>query len=399
MATQPKTAQPNYARRLAQTRVRLESEQLDGLLVANHHNRRYLTGFPTEDHDIVETAGWALVTPKRLALVTTTFAIIGLEATVTPSRAEVLRFDTRSAWEIVAETAAEDGVQRLGFEASYFSYERYDRLRTALRRRSRRGGPRVEMVPAKSVIEHVRALKDPAEVAAIRKAGAIAEEAFERLVPTLRPGMTEREIARRLETLMVDQGALGPSFPTIVAAGQNAAQPHAVAGDRQVRAGEPLLIDFGAYADGYCSDFTRTITLGEPEPRLVDLYAIVREAQSAAERALAEGVRRGRDVDHAAREVIEKAGYGDHYLHGTGHGVGMAVHELPSLTRARPDRGLTSADLAKIEHLEPGHVVTVEPGIYLEDWGGVRLEDMLLITESGATVLNERNPERVRVVA
>jgi Xaa-Pro aminopeptidase len=104
-------------------------------------------------------------------------------------------------------------------------------------------------------------------------------------------------------------------------------------------------------------------------------------------------------VDHAAREVIEKAGYGDHYLHGTGHGVGMAVHELPSLTRARPDRGLTSADLAKIEHLEPGHVVTVEPGIYLEDWGGVRLEDMLLITESGATVLNERNPERVRVVA
>jgi Xaa-Pro aminopeptidase len=257
----------------------------------------------------------------------------------------------------------------------------------------------VELVPTKSVIEHVRALKDPAEVAAIRQAGGIAEGAFERLLPTLRLGMSEREIARRLDTLMVDLGATRPSFPTIVAAGQNAAQPHAVPGDRPVRAGEPLLIDFGAYADGYCSDFTRTIVVGEPDPRLVELYAIVREAQSAAEAALAAGVRRGRDVDQAAREVIERAGYGEQYLHGTGHGVGMAVHELPSLTRPRPDRGLTSADLAKIEHLEPGHVVTVEPGIYLGDWGGVRLEDMLLVTESGARVLNERNPERVRVIA
>jgi Xaa-Pro aminopeptidase len=390
--------QPNYARRLAETRVQLQREQLDGLVVANHHNRRYLTGLPAEDFDIVESAGWALVTPDRHFLVASKAAIIGLESAVESSGAKIIPTDKQDTWQLIAEAAAQEGVRRLGFEGRYLSYERYDRLRWAVRRVGRAGGHRVELVAVSDLIEQVRAPKDAAEVDAIRRAGAAAEAAFEQLLTELRPGMTERAIARRLEALMADQGALRPSFPTIVAAGPNSAQPHAVPGEHTVREGEPLLIDFGVYLDGYCSDCTRTFALGEPEPRLVELYAVVRAAQTAAEEALRAGARRGRDVDAAARQVIKDAGYGEQFLHGVGHGVGLAVHELPALSDPELHRDRRGKELAKVDGLAPGHIVTVEPGVYFADWGGVRLEDMLLITESGAELLNQRNPEQIRVV-
>jgi Xaa-Pro aminopeptidase len=165
-----------------------------------------------------------------------------------------------------------------------------------------------------------------------------------------------------------------------------------------VISGEPLLLDFGAYVDGYCSDLTRTVVLGRADDRLREMYAHVRAAQSAAETALMEGVRRGRDIDAAARQVLVDAGLGEYYIHSTGHGVGMAVHELPSLAYAHPVRDPEGIQLAKVEGLLPGHVVTVEPGVYFPDWGGVREEDMLLITENGAELLCSRNPEQIREI-
>jgi Xaa-Pro aminopeptidase len=211
--------------------------------------------------------------------------------------------------------------------------------------------------------------------------------------------MTEREIASLLEQHMVELGASGVSFPTIVACGPGGAQPHAVPTDRPVRAGEPLLIDFGCRVDGYCSDTTRTFCIGEPDPKLVELYNIVRRAQDAGFQALADGVRRGRDVDAAARAVIEEAGYGEQYFHSLGHGVGLAIHELPVTAKLRIQTPEADAEMAKREQLEPNSVITNEPGIYIPGWGGVRLEDMVLVGDDGYEIMSTRNPEHVRSIA
>lgn len=378
----------DYARRLAATRAAMEQAGLDALLVASQHNRRYLTGFSPEDGDITESSGWALVTRDGLHLITGTFSLISLEHEIVASGAEVLLTDTQPAQLVLAEAAARHGLRRLGFERDWLSYGRWERIRKAL-------GQETELAPSDDLVEHVRARKDEAEVAAIRRAAEIADAAFERLTTELHPGMTERQVAARLEDLMRAMGADGPSFATIVACGPGGALPHAVPTERELREGEPLLIDFGARASGYCSDFTRTICLGEPTPKLVEVYAAVRAAQDAAEQALRAGERRGSAVDAAARGVVVSAGYGEAFLHSLGHGVGMAVHELPLLPWPRSDDADTRARIARDEVIEEGAVVTVEPGIYLEGWGGVRLEDMAVIRQGAIDLLGGRNPERI----
>jgi Xaa-Pro aminopeptidase len=378
----------DYARRLAATRAAMEQAGLDALLVASQHNRRYLTGFSPEDGDITESSGWALVTRDGLHLITGTFSLISLEHEIVASGAEVLLTDTQPAQLVLAEAAARHGLRRLGFERDWLSYGRWERIRKAL-------GQETELAPSDDLVEHVRARKDEAEVAAIRRAAEIADAAFERLTTEMRPGMTERQVAARLEDLMRAMGADGPSFATIVACGPGGALPHAVPTERELREGEPLLIDFGARASGYCSDFTRTICLGEPTPKLVEVYAAVRAAQDAAEQALRVGERRGSAVDAAARGVVVSAGYGEAFLHSLGHGVGMAVHELPLLPWPRSDDADTRARIARDEVIEDGAVVTVEPGIYLEGWGGVRLEDMAVVRRGAIDLLGGRNPERI----
>ena len=189
------------------------------------------------------------------------------------------------------------------------------------------------------------------------------------------PGLTERHVARMVELYLIEH-ADGPSFPSIVASGPNASVPHAVPSERRIAEGEPLKIDIGARVSGYCSDMTRTVCLGAPsDPRLVEVHAIVLEAQEHAERQVRPGMT-GREVDSLSRDVIARAGYGEAFTHGLGHGIGLEVHEPPSLSQTRGDNVL-----------RPGMVFSVEPGIYLPGWGGVRIEDLVVLEDSGARVL------------
>jgi len=223
----------------------------------------------------------------------------------------------------------------------------------------------------------MRSVKDAAELEAINRAIRAAEDVFGQVHSEIRPGMTEKEIAWRILAGLFAVSE-GPSFPPIVASGPNAALPHAVPTDRAVREGEPIIIDMGARVDGYCSDMTRTVFLGAPDPAMREIYRLVRTAQRAAEDALRAGIT-GREADRTAREIITTGGHGDRFIHALGHGVGLAVHESPRLSpRER-------------RVLRPGMVVTVEPGIYLPGVGGVRLEDMVLIQEGGARVLSRND--------
>ena len=381
-----------YGQRLGRTRARMAAAQVDGLLVASQYNRRYLTGFTAHDGDITESSGWVLVTEQTLGLVTGTFSLSGLEHEIEASGAQVLLTDRSAPAAVALAAAREAGVRRLGFEREWFSYARYEQIARAAAELAQ---GEIELVPVEDLVEFVRAQKDAAELATMRRAAAIANEAFARLMPRIAVGMSERQIAALLEDLMVELGASGPSFPTIVACGPGGAQPHAVPGDRPVVAGEPLLLDFGCRVDGYCSDLTRTICIGEPSQRLVEIYGVVRAAQDAVMAALDAGTRTGRAVDAAARQVITDAGYGDAFIHSLGHGVGLAVHELPRAPWQRTHTPEAEAELARVDHLEAGDVLTNEPGIYLPGWGGVRLEDMLLIEEHGASLFTDRNPEQI----
>ena len=386
----------DYGRRLARTREAIAQAGLDGLLIASQYNRRSLPGFSAHDGDITESSGWVLVTPSTFGLVAGTFQLSGVEDEIVPSGVQVLSTDKALPWSVVADAVKADGVRRLGFEKDWLSYDRYARVRDAL---NQTVGADAELLPADDLVVMVRAIKDAAEIATMRRAADVADDAFEQLLTEIKVGMTEREIASLLEQHMVELGASGVSFPTIVACGPGGAQPHAVPTDRPVRAGEPLLIDFGCRVDGYCSDTTRTFCIGEPDPKLVELYNIVRRAQDAGFKALADGVRRGRDVDAAARAVIEEAGYGEQYFHSLGHGVGLAIHELPVTAKLRIQTPEADAEMAKREQLEPDTVITNEPGIYIPGWGGVRLEDMVLVGDDGFEIMTTRNPEHVRSIA
>ncbi|HEU4783752.1 MAG TPA: Xaa-Pro peptidase family protein [Ktedonobacterales bacterium] len=385
-------AEADFGQRLARTRAAIAQAGLDGLLITSQYNRRYLTGFTAHDGDITESSGWVLVTPNTFGLVAGTFQLSGVEDEIVPSGVQVLSTDKATPWGVVAEAIKADGAKRLGFEKDWISYDRYSRLNREL-------GADAELIPADDMVQLVRAVKDAAEIATMRRAADVADQAFEQLLTEIKVGMTEREIATLLEQHMIELGASGTSFSTIVACGPGGAQPHAVPTDRPVRPGEPLLIDFGCRVDGYCSDTTRTFCIGEPDPKLTELYAIVREAQDAGFKALADGVRKGRDVDLAARKIIEDAGYGEQYFHSLGHGIGLAIHELPVTATLRVQTPEADAELAKREQLEPNSVISNEPGIYIPGWGGVRLEDMVLVTADGYEIMTTRNPEHVRSIA
>ena len=383
----------DYTSRLAQTRQRIADAGLDGLLIASQYNRRYLTGFTATDHDITESAGLALVTRGTFGLLTSTFALNGVEDEIKPSGVSALLTDGDTLANVLARTLRDEGgVKKLGFEKDWMSYATYARLRDAL-------GETVELVPTDDLVELVRARKDDAELATIRRAADIANRAFALLLKDIKVGMTERQIAATLERHMVDLGAEEPSFPTIVAGGPGGAQPHWVPSDRPVQAGEPLLIDFGCRVDGYCSDLTRTIVIGEPDEKLREIYDLVRRAQDAALETLRAGGRRGTEMDAAARKVIADAGYGKEFMHSLGHGVGLAVHELPAASRVRVSTPEAEAEMARIERFESGAVVTNEPGIYIVGWGGVRLEDMIFIGEDSVEVPTDRNPEQIVSIA
>ena len=353
--------------RLAAVRDSLSRQEVEALLVLGPENRRYLSAFTADDPDW----GALLITQSKAFLLTDFRYQIWAQD---EARGFEVAVYTVNLGETLAELLRSARVRRLGFEAAYLTYRQYQRLSQA----DVDSGLQVEWVPLEGVVEGMREAKNPDELALIRRALELTEAVLGRVAPALSPGMTERQVAWEIEKGLREGGAQGLAFPPIVAAGPNSARPHHQPGDYVLHPGEPIIIDLGARVAGYCADLTRTFFLGEPDEQFRKIYSLVRRAQQRAEAELKAGLE-SLAGDALAREVIAEAGYGEAFGHSLGHGVGLAVHEAPSLS---PNKERNTA-------LKSGSVVTVEPGIYLAGWGGVRLEDMVVLRPEGAEVLTK----------
>jgi Xaa-Pro aminopeptidase len=355
------------ARRVARLREQMAALKLDAMLISHPANRRYLSGFLGFDLPPLDTAGWLLIPAADLTpLLITDFRYLEQANREMGAGWEIhLRTDKRMS-EGAADMLAQLPIKRLGFEADHLLFSHYAEIRELL--------PQLELAPTRALVEEQRVNKDDDEMRLMRRVCAISDAAFDRIAPTIRPGMSEKQVAWAIETAMHELGADAPSFPTIVAGGPNGAQPHAIPSDRPLREGEPIVIDMGALYAGYCSDMTRTICLGTADDKFNTIYNIVQEAQRLAEAACKPGLT-GAELDAVARDYITLHGYGDYFGHGLGHGTGLEVHEPPSVRR-----------LSK-SVLTVGMVHSVEPGIYLPDWGGVRIEDLVCVRENDCEVL------------
>ena len=339
----------------------------DALLVTQPENRRYLSGYTATDLSIAESSGVLLI-PGRGTSILFTDSRYKLQAEKEAAGFEVVLLQD-SLLGALKRILPRLGLRNLAFESHYLLHTTAIKLMELGRQQG------LEMMPVSGLIEKMRLEKSREEIQKIRRAVLLNEAVFQEVFAQLKPGQTEREVALAIEAAMMHHGAEAPAFATIVAAGPNAALPHAVPTDRALRTGETIIIDMGLKLEGYCADMTRTIFLGRPNKGVVEILRIVRQAQLAALKTIKAGIL-ARDADRAAREVIAMAGYGKNFGHGLGHGVGLAVHEPPSLNRLRRNK------------LKAGMVVTVEPGIYLPGWGGVRLENMVVVEEEGCTILN-----------
>jgi Xaa-Pro aminopeptidase len=336
----------------------LSEAEIDVLLVNELVNVRYLTGFSG-------TNGIAVIGPRTRAFATDFRYVEQAAEQVHSSFARAKA--SLDLLEAVTELLP-DGELRLGFDDTHMPVRQHARLRELM-------PDRVELVGAGGMVERVRAVKDAEEVRRIRTAAKLADASFERIIRDGLIGRTEREVAIALEHDMRERGARRPSFDSIIASGPHGALPHAQPRDVPIRAGELVVIDWGAELDGYCSDCTRTVSAGEPSEEARAVYELVLSAQMAGLKNVGAG-RPGREVDGVARRVIEEGGHGDEFGHGLGHGVGLEVHEAPRLSQRSEDT------------LVPGNIVTVEPGVYVPGRFGVRIEDLVHVTEDGHEVLN-----------
>lgn len=347
--------------RIDRLRQKLAEQKLDAILISQAENRRYLSGF-------TGTSG-ILVISQRAAVLATDFRYTE-QAEEQAADFEVLRIEGDfKTW--LPELMGRLGVKRLGFEATVVTFAEYQRFKEAAAEVAGLG-----LSPTKDLVEDLRADKDREELRKIEAVVAITDEAFESVRKRMRPGMTEKQVAWELERALRDFGADGICFDVIVGSGPNAALPHAACSDRPIQASEPIVIDVGGKWAGYSADLSRTVCLGEPSETFNKVYDIVLGAQLTAIATISNGMT-GEEADGLARVVIEQAGYGDAFGHGLGHGVGLAVHELPRL-------GKHSTDV-----LRPGMVFTIEPGIYLKGWGGVRIEDVVVLQETGVRTLTK----------
>ncbi len=342
-------------------RARMAVENVDALLVVHPTNVGYLTGFTGDSSVLLAGRDRDLIVSDGRFTTQLEQECPGLEAVIRPA--------VESLNQAVARLVKGLGIRRLGFEPSHLSVADWDFLRSEL--------TSTELVATDGLVETLRAVKDEAEVAAIREAVDFAQRAFTKLRAGLADGQTEKEVADRLEALLREFGATGSSFPPIVAVGRRAALPHARP-TVETRIGDDdfVLIDWGATGRPYKSDLTRMIVTGKVTPEFEKVYRTVLTAQERAIAAIRPGAK-AQDVDAEARSVIEQAGFGRFFDHGLGHGIGMDVHEGPRLRKESPTI------------LEPGMVVTVEPGVYLPEWGGVRIEDDVLVTPDGCEVLSD----------
>jgi Xaa-Pro aminopeptidase len=343
-----------FMQRLQNLRSKLLPDGPDGLLIGSSPNRRYLSGFRG-------SAGWLLVTPSA-AFLAVDFRYVE-QARQEAGGCEILHI-TGDLQSWLPGLAAKLGVSKLGVEAEHTAYSTYQSIAQIAKTAS----PAFSVLPVKNMVESLRAVKDGTELSAVEKACRIADEAIRGLAARLEAGATEKQVAWDLESLLRQQGSETLPFEIIVASGPNAALPHAQPSDREISQGETVIIDFGARCGGYCSDITRTFMIGDGTEKFNTVYNIVLGAQMTALSLIEKGMA-ARSADALARGMIEKAGYGEFFGHGLGHGIGLETHESPRI-------GALSEDV-----LQDDMVFTVEPGIYLPGWGGVRIEDTVTIAD------------------
>jgi Xaa-Pro aminopeptidase len=352
--------------RLTKLRQQLMEQDLDAILITDPANRRYLSGF-------TGSAGSLIISPERAVLATDSRYY--QQAEEQSPQFELAKITTKFT-DMLPGLVGQMGVRRLGFESQDVTVALHSQLTDAL-------PSGTELIPTSSVVETLRAVKDEDELAALRRAIALADEAYVHILGFMQPGVTEREVAWELESFMRSHGAEKIAFDIIVAAGSHGAMPHARVTDRAIQVGEPVVMDLGAVVDGYCSDLTRTVVLGEADGRFCKVYEVVLQAQRAAIEDIRPGMT-GQEAYAIARGVIAEAGYGDAFGHGLGHGVGLMIHERPMLSR-----------LSAQEMLQAGMVFSLEPGIYLPGEFGVRLEDLVALSEDGPQVLSRAAKEPV----
>jgi Xaa-Pro aminopeptidase len=368
----PGSAASTFARRIASVREAVRADALDALVVTHLPNIRYLTGFSG-------TAGVLVVAARRCELIVDFRYATAARAVVAadPDRARDIAVTVAPASleDVLADRLTAAGFSRIGVESSWISLTRFNRLSTALAAATE--APRVLMATER-IIEQIRAVKDENEIATLREGGRRLALVAAEAPSCVRPGRVERDVAVDIEALLRKHGFEAPAFPTIVASGPNSALPHARPTARTIQENDGVVLDFGGVYDGYCVDLTRTVHLGPPPPKLREMADAVRAAQVAAIRAVSPGVKASA-VDAAARATLERSGLGEAFGHGTGHGLGLEVHEEPRIGRyvsGQPDVAL-----------EPGMIFTIEPGAYIEGIGGVRIEDDVLVTGDGCEVL------------
>lgn len=340
--------------KLSNLREQLKKEEIDALLITNPYNRSYMTQF-------TGTAGVAIVSEDDAVFITDFRYTEQAEKEISGYR---IVQHTKTIIEEVAEQAKNMNVKTVGFEKDDMAFGLYELYKKEIK---------AELKPVSGLVEKLRMVKTAEEIATLQKAAKIADDAYEHIIKFIKPGITELDVSNELEFYMRKQGATSSSFSIIVASGLRSALPHGVATNKIIESGDFVTLDYGALYEGYISDITRTVAVGEPAEKLKEIYAVTLEAQELALKGIKPGMT-GIEADSIARDYITSKGYGEAFGHSTGHGIGMEVHEGPALS------------FRSETVLEPNMVVTVEPGIYLPEIGGVRIEDDIIITETG----NER---------
>ena len=348
----------------------LHAAQVEALLLVDPANMRHIAGFAGEGYVYLSRGRQVVVTDSRYTLAA------GREC----PDFEIRDWHGGQYYDVLAELLGEEGVGRFGIEDEYMTVADYARLEKALSE----AGVSAESEPLGKQVTELRAVKSPEEIEKIRRAEAIGDRAFARLLPELRTCMTEKQVAARLEFYMKEEGAEGFSFDTIAASGIHSAMPHAVPTDKKIEKGDFLTLDFGCRYQGYCSDMTRTVVFGRADERQREIYETVLRAQKKALEAIRPGLT-GKEIDAVARDVIKEAGYGDCFGHSLGHSVGLEIHETPCFSTKEE------------QVIRPGMVITVEPGIYVADFGGVRIEDVVAITEDGCENLTHSPKELIEI--
>ncbi len=349
------------ANRLKKLRQSLAEKELDGIFISQAENRYYLSGFDG-------SAGYLLITPEN-SILATDFRYLEQVKRQAPDYQLFQISGGTAGW--FPGLVTELKLSRLGFEAGEVTFSLYRQLTDSLNKTK----SSLQLVPVDELVESLRAIKEPDEIELITRAVEITDKAFEYIEEVISPGMTEMEVAWELEKFQRQQGSQTMPFDIIVASGPNAALPHAKPSQRKINSGEPVVIDMGARVEGYCSDFTRTLCPGKPDDTFKKVYDTVLGAQLAAIALIKEGMS-GEEADSFARTVIAEAGYAEAFGHSLGHGVGLAEHEQPRL-------GPNST-----EPLASGMVFSIEPGIYLPGWGGVRIEDLAVMEKGEIRVLS-----------